>query len=98
MDDISKMGDINSVNDFFDFKLSIKTIIIFVCGWGFLCLVIVVFMLGGVNNTVKYALNILDTMKTTIVDIKNKNVSKNIVVNDKNTDDKNTDDKKNDDI
>ena len=64
MDEISKIGDINSVNDLFDFKISIKTIILLVFLWGFACLVIIVVLFGGVNNTVDYALAFIETVKT----------------------------------
>ena len=87
MDEISRIGDINSVNNFLDFKLSIKTIMFLVFGWGFACLIIIVFMLGGINNTVDYVANILETVKTTVIDTKNKNTTIPI---DK-TADKNTD-------
>jgi hypothetical protein len=75
MDEISRIGDINSVNNFLDFKLSIKTIMFLVFGWGFACLIIIVFMLGGINNTVDYVANILETVKTTVIDTKNKNTT-----------------------
>jgi hypothetical protein len=64
MDEISKIGDINSMNDLFDFKISIKTIMILVFLWGFGCVVIIVFLLGGINNTVDYAVALIESMKT----------------------------------
>lgn len=64
MDEINKIGDINSINNFFDFKISIKTIVFLVFLWGFACLVIIVFLLGGVNNTVDYMIALIETMKT----------------------------------
>jgi hypothetical protein len=91
MDEISRIGDINSVNNFLDFKLSIKTIIFLVFGWGFACLVIIVFMLGGINNTVDYVANILDTIKTTVIDTKNRNTTAHIEKTIDKTPDKNTD-------
>jgi len=64
MDEISKIGDINSMNDLFDFKISIKTIMILVFLWGFGCVVIIVFLLGGINNTVDYAVALIESIKT----------------------------------
>lgn len=71
MDEISKIGEINSVNDFFDFKLSIKTIILLVIAWSFCALVLIVFMLGGVNNTIDYATGIIESAKKKIIINKN---------------------------
>jgi hypothetical protein len=64
MDEISKIGDINSMNDLFDFKISIKTIMILVFLWGFGCVVIIVFLLGGINNTVDYMVALIESIKT----------------------------------
>lgn len=79
MDEISKIGDINSVNDLFDFKLSIKTIVFLALGWGAVCLVIIVFLFGGVNNTVAYFLNISETIKSNILESRNKKINKHSV-------------------
>ena len=76
MDEISKLGDINSVNDLFDFKLSIKTIVFLGFAWGAVCLVVIVFLFGGVNNTVAYGINIIESIKTTVLETRNKNVIK----------------------
>lgn len=72
MDEIGKIGDINSINDFFDFKLSIKTIIFIAIIWGICGSIFVVFMLGGVNNTVEYILNISNSTKNSVIKNKNK--------------------------
>ena len=72
MDEIGKIGDINSINDFFDFKLSIKTIIFIAIIWGICVSIFVVFMLGGVNNTVEYILNISNSAKNSVIKNKNK--------------------------
>ncbi len=77
MDEISKIGNINSVNDFFDFKVSIKTIILCLFAWGFAALVVVIFLFGGLNNTLMYVSTMLSSIKTMIVNIKNKNTEKN---------------------
>ena len=66
MDELHKIGDINTVNDFFDFKLSIKTILVIIFCWGLIGLIFLVFIFGGVNNTGIYLLNILETIKTAI--------------------------------
>ena len=70
MDEISKIGDINSVNDFLDFKLSVKTIIFMVMLWAGLCGIIFVIIMGGVNNTIAYLTAMLDSTKNTIIKIK----------------------------
>lgn len=67
IDEFNKIGEINSVNDFFDFKLSIKTIIVLVIAWGFFATIFVVFMLGGVNNTIDYMMNLMETTKKKII-------------------------------
>ena len=72
IDEISKIGEINSVNDLFDFKLSIKTIIILFCAWCFFATIFVVFMLGGVNNTIDYITTIMDETRQKIILTKNK--------------------------
>jgi|688.fasta_scaffold1771107_1 hypothetical protein len=96
MDEISKIGDIGNVNDFFDFKLSIKTIIFLVVMWVGFCGLVVIFMLGGVNNTVDYMANIIESIKTTIVEIKNKNTGATSNTKKVENDDKNIDKKNND--
>ena len=45
MDELSKVGDINSVGDFFDFKLSIKSIIIIGIIWSILAGLFIIFIL-----------------------------------------------------
>jgi hypothetical protein len=86
LDEINKFGEINSVNDFFDFSLSIKTIILLFMAWCFGVAVIAVFMLGGVNNTIDYLTTIADEMKQKIIASKNKNTNNNTNNNKKNTD------------
>jgi hypothetical protein len=88
MEEMNKLGDINSVNDLFDFKISIKTILFLAVAWGAVCLVVLVFMFGGVNNTVKYVLTLLETLKSTVLKSRNK-----VVVADKPSNDKVTNDK-----
>ena len=77
MDEISKLGDINTVNDFFEYKLSIKTILIIIFIWGVICFIIVIIAFGGVNNAINYMFSTLNSVKTTLVEIKNKNTGKN---------------------
>jgi hypothetical protein len=76
MDEISKIGDINSINDLFDFKLSIKTIVFLGFAWGAVCLVVIVFLFGGINNTVAYGINIIESVKTTVLETRNKTIIK----------------------
>ena len=76
MDEISKLGDINSVNDLFDFKISIKTIIFLTFAWCAVCLVVIVFLFGGINNTVAYTINIIESIKSTVLESRNKHVNK----------------------
>jgi hypothetical protein len=64
MDELNKIGEINTINDIFEFKLSIKTILIILVLWGILAGIFIVFLFGGVNNTVSYLLNIMETIKT----------------------------------
>ena len=64
--------EINSVNDFFDFKLSVKSILMIFIGWSLLMIVIVIVMLGGINNTIDYLTNIVNSTKKTIIQRKNK--------------------------
>jgi len=73
MDEITKLGDINSINDLFDYKISIKTICVLVFIWGFICLIVVIILFGGVQNTITYMGTIIESVKTTLIEIKNKN-------------------------
>jgi len=66
MEEINKIGNINSVNDFFEFKISIKTIILILFLWSLLCLFVIVLFFGGINNTVAYMLSITENIKTAI--------------------------------
>jgi hypothetical protein len=70
MEEISKIGEINSINDLLNFKLSVKTIIGAAIIWGGICLVAFVFFMGGVNNAILYVTNLLDSTKKTISEIK----------------------------
>jgi hypothetical protein len=60
MEEISKAGNIHNVNDFLDFKLSIKTIIIIFCVWLVICAIVIIYMVGGISNAVEYITNIVD--------------------------------------
>ena len=90
IDEVNKFGEINSVNDFFDFKLSIKTIILLVIIWSFGVSVVAVFMLGGINNTIDYITMIADETKQKIIEKKNANTKSNTKNNTKNNSKKNT--------
>jgi len=72
MDEISKMGNINSVGDFLDFKLSIKTVIIILFLYCVCVFIFIVFMFGGINNTIDYASNIIESTKKSIIIHKDK--------------------------
>jgi hypothetical protein len=73
IDELNQIGNINSINDFLEFKFSVKTIVIlvFLASCAFLIFTVVLF--GGVNNTVEYLSTIIETTKTSIN--KNKNIS-----------------------
>jgi len=73
MEEISKLGDINTVNDFFEYKLSIKTILIIIFVWGTICFIFLIIAFGGINNATNYMFSILNSIKTTLVEVKNKN-------------------------
>jgi hypothetical protein len=73
MEEITKLGDINSINDLFEYKISIKTICVLVFIWGFVCLIVVIIMFGGVQNTITYMGTIIESVRTTLIEIKNKN-------------------------
>ena len=72
IEELSKIGDIDSANDFFEFKISIKTIIILIMLWGIIASIIVVIMFGGINNTIDYVTNIIESTKKSIVIHKDK--------------------------
>ena len=67
IEELSKIGDINSIGDFLDFKLSIKTIIMLMILYCIGAAVVVVFMFGGINNTIDYVTNIIESTKKSIV-------------------------------
>jgi hypothetical protein len=72
LDEINKIGEINSINDLFDFKLSIKTIIMLAIAWSICAGIFVIFMFGGINNTIEYATNVLESTKKSIIINKDK--------------------------
>jgi hypothetical protein len=74
MDNINKIGQINSVNDLFDFKLSIKTLVILFIIWFIVALCVIILMFGGVNNTIDYFNKMIDETKSKL--ITNKNIKK----------------------
>ena len=75
MDEISKIGDVNSVNDILDFKLSVKTIIILLLIWIIICIVGFVIFMGGINNAIAYLTNIMNSTKNTIIEIKTNSIT-----------------------
>ena len=54
IEELNQIGNINSVNDFLDFKLSIKTIVLLVFLGGSAFIIFIIMIFGGVNNTVDY--------------------------------------------
>ena len=72
--EFNQIGNINSVNDILDFKLSIKTIVLLCFLGGFAFIIFVIMLFGGVNNTVDYLSSIIETTKGAVN--KNKNISK----------------------
>jgi len=71
-DELNQIGNINSINDFLDFKFSVKTIIILLFLGGSAFLIFIIFLFGGVNNTVDYLSIIIESTKNSIN--KNKNI------------------------
>ena len=70
MSELNKIGNIDSVNDFFDFKLSIKTIIYIIIAWVFICSAVFVYIMGGVNNSLTYLNLMMSKSKDTIIQFK----------------------------
>ena len=67
IEEIGKLGEINSINDLFDFKFTVKTIIILGFIYSILASIVVVFLFGGVNNTMDYITDIIETTKQKII-------------------------------
>jgi len=74
IEELNQIGNINSVNDFLDFKLSIKTIVLLVFLGGSAFIIFIIMIFGGVNNTVDYLTSIIETTKGAVN--KNKKFSK----------------------
>jgi hypothetical protein len=72
LEEINKIGEIDSVGDILDFKLSIKTLIILAMLGGIGATIFVVLLFGGVNNTIDYANGIIEATKKSIVINKDK--------------------------
>lgn len=92
MDEISKIGDVNSVNDILDFKLSVKTILILLFLWIVICIVGFVIFMGGINNAIAYLTNVMNSTKKTIIEIKTNTTNKRGLNNKKEEDEKVEDD------
>lgn len=92
MDEISKIGDVNSVNDILDFKLSVKTILILFFLWIVICIVGFVIFMGGINNAITYLTNVMNSTKKTIIEIKTNTTNKRGLNNKKEEDEKVEDD------
>jgi hypothetical protein len=78
MDEIGKIGEINSINDLLDFKLSLKTIAVVGFLGGSFWLVVIVFMLGGVSNTMEIISSFFDAAKNTVTNVRDKNIPQNV--------------------
>lgn len=74
LDEINKIGDISSIEDAFEFKFSIKSLILIGLLAGFCFLIFLVMIFGGIENTIEYIFNVIETTKTHVK--KNKNLSK----------------------
>lgn len=74
LDEINKIGDISSIEDVFDFKFSIKSIILIALLAGFCFLIFLVMVFGGIENTMEYIFNFIEITKSHLK--KNKNLSK----------------------
>ena len=72
IEELNKIGDINSVGDLLDFKLSIKTIILLIIVWSMFAIAFVIFIFGGINNTIDYANNVIEATKRSIIINKDK--------------------------
>lgn len=87
INEMNKIGEINSVNDIFDFKLSIKTIILLIIAWCVFVTIFVIFMFGGVNNTIDYMMGLMETTKKKIILNKVSKTEKNKEEKEKESDD-----------
>ena len=74
LDEINKIGEISSIEDVFEFKFSIKSMILIALLGGFCFLIFLVMVFGGIENTIEYIFNMIETTKTHLK--KNKNLSK----------------------
>jgi hypothetical protein len=72
IEELHKIGDIDSVHDFFEFKISIKTIIIIIIMWGIIAALIFVIMMGGINNSIDFIIDGVESTKKTIITYKDK--------------------------
>ena len=90
IEELNKIGEINSVRDLFEFKLSIKTLVVLMILWGIGASIFVVFIFGGINNTIDYAMIILESTKKSIIINKDKkeHVSKERANNEHTSNDK----------
>lgn len=74
LDEINKIGEINSIEDVFEFKFSVKSLVLIAMLVGFCFLIFLVMIFGGIENTTEYVFNLIETTKTHLK--KNKNLSK----------------------
>jgi len=74
LDELNKIGEISSIEDVFDFRFSIKTLLLIALLVGFCSLIILVMVFGGIENTTEYIFNLIEITKSHLK--KNKNLSK----------------------
>lgn len=74
LDELNKIGDITSIEDVFDFRFSIKSLLLIALLAGFCSLIILVMVFGGIENTMEYIFNFIEITKSHLK--KNKNLSK----------------------
>ena len=63
---IQMSNEVNDVTDFLNYKFSVKTIGCLIFLGGFIFLVFVIVLFGGVNNTVDYLIKIIESTKNSI--------------------------------
>ena len=78
MDEIEKIGEIHTINDVLNFKLSIKTMAILAFVVGSFWLVVIIFMLGGVSNTMEIISGLFDSAKSALKNNKGNTAKRNV--------------------
>jgi hypothetical protein len=73
MDNITKRSPINTFNDFLDFNLSIKHILVFGFFFGIIMLFLIICLVGGIKNAKEFIKNMIDSTKINLKKIYKKN-------------------------